>query len=157
MTCGENRILVALKEDGEVLEREARIVSAQSPSRIADLFLLEHPLDAATVKALEGLPLEKKRERLAALDARVELSPEARDAILGSDIVIYGPGTQYSSIFPSYKTRGLAEALRSSRVCTSRRSSSTSTGITTSSRSRRRTSWTWRSTSWAIPRTAGAW
>ncbi|HEY8090222.1 MAG TPA: 2-phospho-L-lactate transferase CofD family protein [Polyangiaceae bacterium] len=116
VTRGENRILVALKEDGEVLEREARIVSAQSTSRIADLFLLEHPLDAATVKALEGLPLEKKRERLAALDARVELSPEARDAILSSDIVIYGPGTQYSSIFPSYKTSGLSEALRSSRA-----------------------------------------
>ncbi len=37
VTTGENRILVALKADGEILEREARIVAPQSPVPIRAL------------------------------------------------------------------------------------------------------------------------
>jgi hypothetical protein len=46
----------------------------------------------------------------------VEISPEAREALLHSDLIIYGPGTQFSSLMPSYKTLGLAEAIADSRA-----------------------------------------
>lgn len=113
VTQGENRILVALKDDGEILEREVRIVSAQSESRIIDLFLLSAPLDPAP---LAKLSLEEKRAALRALEAPVDLSPEAKDALLRSDIIIYGPGTQFSSLLPSYRTQGMRDALRASRA-----------------------------------------
>lgn len=116
VTDGKNRILVALKEDGEILERESKIVSEQSASPIKDLFLLEKPLDDGERETLAALSFEQKHERLSALEARVQSSPEARAAILRSDIIVYGPGTQFSSLFPSYKTQGIPEALRASRA-----------------------------------------
>ena len=32
-------------------------------------------------------------------------------SVLPSDIVVYGSGTQHSSLLPSYKTRGVREAI----------------------------------------------
>lgn len=114
VTQGENRILAALKENGEVLERESKIVSPQHPARIADLFLLAEPLDAASLQTLQGLSFEEKRAHLRAREQPVQLSPGARAAILEADLIVYGPGTQFSSIWPSYKTEGMAEALLAS-------------------------------------------
>jgi 2-phospho-L-lactate transferase/gluconeogenesis factor (CofD/UPF0052 family) len=114
VTNGENRTLVGLREDGQVLDREARIVSDGSAARIADLFLLPQPLGAEDWRRLAGAPVAQKAMFLKGLEAPVGLSAEARDAILRSDIILYGPGTQFSSLFPSYKTRGIGEALAAS-------------------------------------------
>lgn len=115
VTQGENRILVALKADGEILEREARVVGPQSPARITDIFLLEHPLAAPDLARLAALPdAAARRSALQALERPVALSPEAREALARSDIIIYGPGTQFSSLMPSYKTAGLAAAIAES-------------------------------------------
>ncbi len=116
VTLGENRILVALKADGEVLDRESKIVSPQSPAPIVDIFLLEKSLDPAALAALEPLALEEKRAFLRAREKPVQLSPGARQALLESDVVVYGPGTQFSSIYPSYRTDGLPDALAQSRA-----------------------------------------
>jgi hypothetical protein len=111
VSTGENRVLVALKSDGTFLDCEARIVGPQSPAPIVDIFLLAAPLDASERAALEALDLEGRRRFLAALERPVTLSDEARAALSASDLVIYGPGTQFSSLYPSYKTRGLVEAI----------------------------------------------
>ncbi len=115
VTQGENRILVALKEDGEILERESKIVGAQSAARIVDVFFLEKPLSPVELERICALPdVKAKRAALQAFHKPVTLSPEARDALLHSDIIIYGPGTQFSSLLPSYKTTGLDEAIAAS-------------------------------------------
>jgi 2-phospho-L-lactate transferase/gluconeogenesis factor (CofD/UPF0052 family) len=117
VTRGENRILVALKEDGEILEREAKIVGAQSRAKIVDFFFLEKPLSAEELAGLRALPdVAAKKAALEALHRPVQLSVEARDAILNSDIIVYGPGTQFSSLLPSYKTMGIGEAITASRA-----------------------------------------
>ena len=48
------------------------------------------------------------------MEARVEVSDEAREALLSSDVIIYGPGTQFSSLMPSYRVKGLGDAVRNS-------------------------------------------
>ena len=117
VTQGENRILVALKEDGGILECEAKIVGRQSAARIVDFALLEEPLSGAQLENLRALPdVEAQKAALQKLHRPVALSPEARKALLESDIIIYGPGTQFSSLLPSYKTTGLDEVLRGSRA-----------------------------------------
>ncbi len=117
VTQGENRILVALKEDGEILESESKIVGKQSASRIIDFALLDESLSPAQMKSLQALPdLEARQAELQKWHRPVKLSPEARDALLESDIIIYGPGTQFSSLLPSYMTDGLDEVLRNSRA-----------------------------------------
>ena len=115
VTDGENRILVALKADGEILEREARIVAPQSAVPIRALYLLPEMLSAATLASWSSLDVEARASRLASLHRDVSLSPEARAAVSEADVVVYGPGTQHSSLLPSYLTRGLREAIAQGR------------------------------------------
>jgi len=118
VTRGENRILVALKEDGTILEREAKVVGPQSEAKNIDFFFLEKPLAPDELRRLVALPdVAAKRAALQALHRPVSISPEAREAILNSDILVYGPGTQFSSLLPSYKTEGMGEAIAASRAC----------------------------------------
>src|SRR5262245_56965293 len=115
VTTGENRILVALKADGEILDREARIVGPQSAVPIRALYLLPEMLTDASRRALEPLDIDGRARLLAAAHRDAELSTEARSAIETADVLVYGPGTQHSSLLPSYLTRGIADAIAQSR------------------------------------------
>ncbi len=44
------------------------------------------------------------------------VNPDVKEKLLKSDIIIYGPGTQYSSLFPSYLTLGLKEIINKSKA-----------------------------------------
>ena len=111
---GENRSLVALKRNGELLQRESEIVSPQSPSPIDELFLLQQPLTVEQVGWLNGQNLEQRQQWLRARHAPVQLSQQARDALARADVVLFGPGTQFSSLVPSYQSLGTAGALTNS-------------------------------------------
>jgi 2-phospho-L-lactate transferase/gluconeogenesis factor (CofD/UPF0052 family) len=99
----QNRILVGLKQDGTLLASEAAIVGPQSPSPIAALYLLEQPLTADDVTELAAVDPAAKENFLAARDRAPGLSKAAAEALAGADIILYGPGTQHSSLFPSYR------------------------------------------------------
>jgi hypothetical protein len=44
------------------------------------------------------------------------MNPRAAEALAAADVIIYGPGTQHSSLFPSYMTQGVAEAIAGNRT-----------------------------------------
>ena len=111
---GENRILAALKKNGEVLSREAEIVGPQSASPIEEIFFLERPLTEAAKAELAALNMEERARYLNNLSRPVDLSAEAEGALLNADLVIYGPGTQFSSLLPSYRIA--RDAIRRSRA-----------------------------------------
>jgi 2-phospho-L-lactate transferase/gluconeogenesis factor (CofD/UPF0052 family) len=109
VTDGTNAHLVAIGADGTVLGSEEEIVGAAGKNRIRDIFLIDPPLSA------------EDRQRLATADAAVALF-ERRAVAVGlntrivrklaeADLIIYAPGTQHSSLFPSYLTPGLSEAV----------------------------------------------
>ncbi len=98
-----NRVLAGLKQDGTVLANEAAIVGAQGASPITNLYLLEQALAPEDTQALAALDLGGKQAWLAARDAVPKLSAAAAEALAGADIILYGPGTQHSSLFPSYR------------------------------------------------------
>jgi 2-phospho-L-lactate transferase/gluconeogenesis factor (CofD/UPF0052 family) len=98
----QNRILVGLKQDGSFLACEAHIVGPQSPAPITNLYLLQQPLTNEDTQALATLDLAGKQAFLAARDALPSLSPAAAEALAEADIILYGPGTQHSSLLPSY-------------------------------------------------------
>jgi 2-phospho-L-lactate transferase/gluconeogenesis factor (CofD/UPF0052 family) len=110
VTQGENLFLVAWKEDHSLLVGEADIVAAQTPAKIADLYLIGEDVyrthvEGAAEPAGGWLPLIQK----AACKPRI--NPAVVEAIAQADVIVYGPGTQHSSLFPSYLTQGLAEAI----------------------------------------------
>ncbi|MEE9609190.1 MAG: 2-phospho-L-lactate transferase CofD family protein [Myxococcota bacterium] len=116
VTRGDNRILVALKRDGELLEREARVVGEQSPIPIEQIFLLPEPLGPDEIDELKPLDLEGRVRFLERLSMPVGISPEAKVALESSDIIVFGSGTQHSSLYPSYMTSGVSEAISRSRA-----------------------------------------
>jgi 2-phospho-L-lactate transferase/gluconeogenesis factor (CofD/UPF0052 family) len=116
VTRGEARVLTAVKADGEVLYSEASIVGPQSCSPILDIFLLPRELTCTEKQLLAALTTSEKQEFLKVREEDVHLSREADGALRNADFIIYGPGTQFSSLFPSYRTRGLTRAIRGSRA-----------------------------------------
>tara|TARA_Y100001968_G_scaffold330570_1_gene382803 strand:+ start:1177 stop:2415 length:1239 start_codon:yes stop_codon:yes gene_type:complete len=114
-TSNENRHLVALRENGEVIYTEADIVELRSNVRISRLFLLEYPLDKDKFKTLT------ENEKYYYLDrhhSSLPVSPSVKLALTEADIIIYSSGTQHSSLYPSYLSSGLAETIADNRNAT---------------------------------------
>jgi 2-phospho-L-lactate transferase/gluconeogenesis factor (CofD/UPF0052 family) len=110
ITMGENLFLVAEKENGVVMRNEADIVADQDTAKIRELFLLEETTYLERVE--KGTEPEGGWGALIrAANRTPRMNPEAADALASADVIVYGPGTQHSSLFPSYMTEGVAEAI----------------------------------------------
>jgi len=115
VTMGENLFLVAEKEDGSLLLSEADIVAAQSSAKISDLVLIDERIYRSRIdRAPEPAGGWGALVREAARTPRI--NPAAAAAIAEADVIVYGPGTQHSSLLPSYLTAGIAEAIASNRA-----------------------------------------
>lgn len=111
---GKNLILCALKSNGDFLKCEADIVNPQSKSHITHLFFLEKPLNQEELNGFEGFSFSKKKKWLDSRSIKPKTSKDADSAIKEADIIIYGPGTQHSSLYPSYIIA--SEALKKSKA-----------------------------------------
>ena len=104
----ENKFLVGLRENGEILYSEAEIVELRSNVRLKKLFLLDSSLKKISLNKLS------KREKIVFLENRnsfVEINLRAKNAISNADVIIYSPGTQHSSLYPTYLTKGFTESV----------------------------------------------
>ena len=112
-TSIENKVLVALRENGEMLYCEAEIVELRSNVRIERIYLLDAPLDRA---AFETLSIDEKRWYLERNQSFVEVSTGVKQALAQADIIIYSAGTQHSSLYPTYLSHGLAETIADNKA-----------------------------------------
>ena len=98
---GVSRRLVALLTDGTYLQDESSIVNLDHKTKISDFFFIPYG------KRL-SLPKDYRNNlvKLTALNVVPEVSDLAKAEIRSSDIVIFGSGTQYSSLLPTYKILG---------------------------------------------------
>ena len=111
VTSGENAFLVALDNDNRLLGSEEEIVDAKRQNRVREIFLIDRPLDATERARLGGLPADQIRDTLAGRAVTPRVNPRLVDALSSAHLIIYAPGTQHSSLFPSYLTAGLSEAI----------------------------------------------
>ncbi len=115
VTTGTNAYLVAVEHEGRVLATEEEIVDTGRPNRIRDIFLIAQRLTeeslrsiaTGTVSAVDVFDREA---------ATLAVNPRVAAKIGAADLIIYGPGTQHSSLFPSYLTPGLGEAIAGNRA-----------------------------------------
>jgi len=107
-TSIEDKKLVALRENGQMLYSEAEIVELRSNVRIERIYLLDKPLDKARFDALS---MDEKRYYLERHHCYVAVSPGVRLALQQADIIIYSAGTQHSSLYPTYLSAGLAQSI----------------------------------------------
>lgn len=108
----EAKQLCALREDGQMLYTEAEIVELRSNVRMERIYLLDQPLDRAR---FEPLAVTEKRQYLEAHHCFVGVTPHVRLALQQADVIVYSAGTQHSSLYPTYLTAGLAQAIADNR------------------------------------------
>jgi 2-phospho-L-lactate transferase/gluconeogenesis factor (CofD/UPF0052 family) len=116
VTDGGDLKLVALTDGGLVVPSESGISWLQSSDKLADVFLLESYLTEMDTRLVDGFGKRAKLEYLITRSRVPRINLEARDAITNADVIVYWPGTQHSSLFPSYLTDGLAEAIVGSKA-----------------------------------------
>jgi len=114
----ENGYIFALTEDGYLLHDEASIVDYEGISPIYEVYYSLREVSKKDRKNFQDLTsFEEKKFFLESLDIKFPpLSEEATQTLLEADIVIYGPGTQYSSLYPTYFSTGIAKLLTKVRA-----------------------------------------
>ena len=112
-TSIEDKKLVALRENGEMLYSEAEIVELRSNVRIERIYLLDNILDPSHFQALS---IEEKRYFLEKNHCFVEVSESVKHTLQNADIIIYSSGTQHSSLYPTYFSTGLAESIADNKT-----------------------------------------
>ena len=111
VTDGTNAFLVALDRENHFLASEADIVDANRRNFIQDLYLIDRPLEdserawIAIAASNEAIRFLESRSRTVAANGRL------MERIAEADLILYSPGTQHSSLFPSYMTSGLGTAI----------------------------------------------
>jgi 2-phospho-L-lactate transferase/gluconeogenesis factor (CofD/UPF0052 family) len=113
VTDGTNAFLVALERDRGVLVSEAEIVDAKQQNRISDVFLIDRPPSEQDRVTLAGLSNEGRLKWLDERSQTIPLNQRLRERIASANLIIYAPGTQHSSLFPSYLTNDLSRAIAS--------------------------------------------
>lgn len=111
-TSIEDKRLVALRENGEMLYSEAEIVELRSNVRINRIYLLDGGLNR---DRFESLSAEEKLYYLNRHHCYVAVSPGVKLALQQADIIIYSAGTQHSSLYPTYLSVGFAESIADNR------------------------------------------
>jgi len=110
VTDGQNAWLVGIDDDGRVLATEEAIVASGHTGHVRDIFLLARPLGPVDLSVCAADPARAA----ALLDLRsidVHVNPRLVESVSRADLIIYAPGTQHSSLFPSYLTTGLSAAI----------------------------------------------
>ena len=114
-TTSDDKQLVALRENGEMLYCEADIVELRSNVRVERIYILDKSPDR---DQFEKLDTGDKRAYLERHHCYVGISPAAELALRQADIIVYAPGTQHSSLYPTYLTTGVARTIADNRSAT---------------------------------------
>lgn len=95
VTDGSNGYLYGVDSKNNILENEEKIVDLQDNRHVKEIFILKKKYKKTTLNFLEKNEITPN------------LNFNLKKEILNSDVIIYGPGTQFSSLFPSYITKDL--------------------------------------------------
>ncbi len=112
-TSIEDKKLVALRENGQMLYSEAEIVELRSNVRVERIYLVDKLLNKTRFNALS---MDEKRYYLERHQCYVAVSQGVRLALQQADIIIYSAGTQHSSLYPTYLSAGLSEAIADNKA-----------------------------------------
>ena len=103
----ENLYLSAIRKNGEILYDEASIVEIRSNELIEKIYVSKTKIP----KLNKNLSKAKKIKFLEKYSYNPSISLKALKAINNSDLIIYAPGTQHSSLLPTYLTKKLPDLI----------------------------------------------
>lgn len=111
VTDGRDLHLVAVDREGRLLGTEAEIVTADRPQYLSDIFLLDHVPTAGERGRLDTGTAAERDRFIAGHSVTPVANPRLLSRLAEADLIVYAPGTQHSSLFPSYITPGVGEAI----------------------------------------------
>jgi 2-phospho-L-lactate transferase/gluconeogenesis factor (CofD/UPF0052 family) len=111
-TNNEDKKLVAIREDGTILNSEAEIVELRSNSRIKKIYLLDQYPERSI---LSGMNISEVEDYFEIMNRQVTITSKVERSIRDADVIIYSPGTQHSSLYPSYISKGLTDSIVSNK------------------------------------------
>lgn len=97
-----DRWLISINKKNKIIKNEDKLVNYKQKIPIKKLFLLNKNDKDFFINNFHKTSNQKKLIFLKNKNSIPKINPEAKKIILNSDCIIYGPGTQYSSLFPSY-------------------------------------------------------
>jgi len=108
-----NGFIFALTENGTLLHNEEKIVNYDQLSPIYEVFYKKEPLTKNDITKFNSLLNfeEKKFYLKQKSDSLPIISEIASKSLLDADIIIFSPGTQHSSLYPTYFTKNLCKIL----------------------------------------------
>ncbi len=112
----ENLKLIALRKNGEVLMTESDIVNLRSNVEIKKVFLIKYEFNIDQ-KIINKLNFNDKIKYLDKLNVSFNLSESVKKIIKDSDIIIFAPGTQHSSLLPTYMSYSLGDIIADNKQC----------------------------------------
>lgn len=117
VTDGKNLFLCALTYSGSFLKDEVSIIENKKKEKINEIFLLKEKLNKNQVQYLNKLKnFKQKIQFLNKLKQTPSLNLDLKQVFKKADVIIYGPGTQNSSLLPSYLTKNLNKYLVKSKA-----------------------------------------
>lgn len=102
VSSNSNRWLVAVNKKNKIIQTESELVNKKQFSPIKDIYLLKDQKYDYLNKNFSNTENSKKILFLKKNNDIPIINNQAKKAIINSDYIIYGPGTQFSSLFPSY-------------------------------------------------------
>ena len=113
-STNKNYFLIGITRDGVILQSEGEIVENSSKAALEDIFFIDHNIKDQFFNKIGSLSKDNKIDYIKKNMSTPDISKNASERIINSDIIIYGPGTQFSSLIPSYKI--CRKALSSSKA-----------------------------------------
>ncbi len=110
----DNLNMIALRKDGHVLYSESEIVNLRSNVILHSIFLIDHKkkLDKAKIS---NLNFEEKLNYFKKINIIPNLNKNLIDKIKLANVIIFSPGTQHSSLLPSYTTNNIGHIIANNR------------------------------------------
>jgi glycosyltransferase involved in cell wall biosynthesis len=115
VTNGENLYLKAIRENGDITYEEGSLV-INSGSRIKDIFLVKKKFDLRQRKKINQLDYNSKYNFLKKKNIYPKINEKLKKILRNSDLIIFGPGTQFSSLYPSYLTQDICNSIQQSKA-----------------------------------------
>lgn len=107
----KNLYLSAVLNNNQILASEDLIINNRTKSNINKFFLTKIP----AIKIIKNKTNNQSIKYLKAQNYNYAISKEARNCLNKTNILVFAPGTQYSSLFPTYVSKGFAQSISSNK------------------------------------------
>ncbi len=109
-----NLFIFAINRRGQIIKDESTIVNYKKKLKLEDIYFTKSKLNNEQLKKINSK--KKIENKIKYLDKKYPIKPKldlrTKKELKQSDILIFAPGTQFSSLFPTYLTENFVKNIK---------------------------------------------